>query len=258
MSEWSAQFPVNFTEDGDRTNLAISKHINEIARLYGLIAQLRNNFSGAGFPSGPVRNQLYINPNTFAAKVFVGLSGEDDWRDVTCVPAKHDLDKHNAGVMQDLQDLVSDAFLLYLATAPGAADNGKVLAVNSAGKVAAAVCPVTDHGPEKHTAGTLAQARALISDGWLVALAAAPLAADAGKVLAVNNDGAVALSDVVTTQAATIATLNAAIVLINQSLANLTARVLALETAMPKLESVAALPASPDADTWYFVQEAAS
>ena len=71
-----------------------------------------------------------------------------------------------------------------------------------------------------------------------------------------NDDGAVALSDVVTTQAATIATLNAAIVLINQSLANLTARVLALETAMPKLESVAALPASPDADTWYFVQEA--
>ncbi|WP_278549541.1 hypothetical protein [Cloacibacillus evryensis] len=200
MSEWSAQFPVNFTEDGDRTNLAISKHINEIARLYGLIAQLRNNFSGAGFPSGPVRNQLYINPNTFAAKVFVGLSGEDDWRDVTCVPAKHDLDKHNAGVMQDLQDLVSDAFLLYLATAPGAADSGKVLAV--------------------------------------------------------DNDGAVALSDVVTTQAATIATLNAAIVLINQSLANLTARVLALETAMPKLESVAELPASPDADTWYFVQEA--
>lgn len=200
MSEWSAQFPVNFTEDGDRTNLAISKHINEIARLYGLIAQLRNNFSGAGFPSGPVRNQLYINPNTFAAKVFVGLSGEDDWRDVTCVPAKHDLDKHNAGVMQDLQDLVSDAFLLYLATAPGAADSGKVLAV--------------------------------------------------------NNDGAVALSDVVTTQAATIQTLNAAITLINQSLANLTARVLALETAMPKLESVAELPASPDADTWYFVQEA--
>lgn len=195
MSEWSAQFPVNFTEDGDRTNLAISKHINEIARLYGLIAQLRNNFSGAGFPSGPVRNQLYINPNTFAAKVFVGLSGEDDWRDVTCVPAKHDLDKHNAGVMQDLQDLVSDAFLLYLATAPGAADSGKVLAVDNAGKVA--------------------------------------------------------LSDVV-------ATLNAAIVLINQSLANLTARVLALETAMPKLESVAELPASPDADTWYFVQEAAS
>ena len=32
--------------------------------------------------------------------------------------------------------------------------------------------------------------------------------------------------------------------------------VLALETAMPKLESVAELPASPDADTWYFVQEA--
>lgn len=205
MSEWQVGFPVDFTAGGDKTNQAFAKHISEFARLYALLGQLRNNFTGAGYPSGPVRNQLYINPNTFAAKVFVGLSGEDDWRDVSCAPAKHDLDKHNAGAMQDLQNLISDAFLVYLAAAPGAADSGKVLAV--------------------------------------------------------DGEGRVALSDAATAQAATITTLNAAITLINQTLATLTSRVLALEEAvadMPKLESVTVLPASPDPDTWYFVQEAAT
>lgn len=204
MSAWGVQFPVNFVADGDKTNVAFAKHIDEIARIYALLGLLRNNFSGAGYPAAPVRNQLYINPNTLAAKVFVGLSGEGDWRDVTCAPAKHDLDKHNAGVIQDLQDLVSDAALVFLATAAGAADNGKVLAI--------------------------------------------------------NNEGRVVLSDAVTTQAASVLTLNAAIALINQSLAALAGRVLALETAVagiPALESVAALPDNPDPDTWYFVQEAA-
>lgn len=205
MAEWSVMYPVDFTANGDKTNQAIQKHITEISRLYGVLSQLRNNFSGAGYPSGPVRNQLYVNPTTFAAKVFVGVNGENDWRDLVCAPSRHDLDKHNAGLMQDLQDLISDAFLLSLSVAPGAAD--------------------------------------------------------AGKVAAVDDNGKVVLSDVALTQAATILTLNAAITLINQTLATLTSRVLALETAVadiPVLESVAALPANPDPNTWYFVQGAAT
>jgi len=224
MSEWQVQYRVDFTETGDRTNLAISKHISEIARLYSLLGQLRSNFSGAGYPSDAVRNQLYINPNTFAAKVFVGISGEDDWRDLVCVPARHDLDKHNAGVMQDLQDLVSDAFLLFLATAPGAADSGKVVAVGADGGIGLAALPTelapTTHGPDKHSAGSLAQMRALVSDGWLAALAAAPAAVDIGKALVVGDNGDVALSA--------------------QTFASLAERITALEARVAALEAPAA------------------
>lgn len=186
MSEWTVAYPVAFTENGDSTALAIAKHIDEIGRMYALLGQLRSNFTGAGAPSGAVRNQLYINPNTFAAKVFVGILSENDWRDVICAPLKHDLDKHNVG--------------------------------------------------------TFAQLQALVTDAVLVRLGAAPVAADAGKILEVGADGAVVLSS--------------ALDALELALAALTARVAALEAAVPVMASVSALPAVPDPNTWYFVQEA--
>lgn len=212
-AEWTVQFPVNYEPDGDRTNLAISKHINEFARLYALLALLRSNFFAANAPAGAAPGQLYITPGDFELKVWDGSS----WGAPKAFPLAHGLDVHSAGLMADLQALVSDATLLYMLVAPEAADNGKVLVIDSRGKVV--------------------------------------------------------LSNRLSEQAASVATLNAAITLINQSFASLAARVLALEEAksalearvlaleeaaanMPVLESVAALPEEPVAGTWYFVQEA--
>lgn len=135
MAEWNVGFPVAFTANGDRTNVAVEKHIFEFERLYGLLGTLRRNFSGAGFPADAVKNELYIKPSTFEAFVFAGISGAGDWRPLVCTPARHSLDKHNAGSAQDLQDLVSDAVVVFLTAAPSSADNGKVLAVDNTGKV---------------------------------------------------------------------------------------------------------------------------
>ena len=82
MAKWIPAYPVDFTPEGDRTNQAIQKHITEIARIYDMIHVLRQNFVGAGFPSSPERNQLFINPNTLEAFTYVGLSGENDWRTI--------------------------------------------------------------------------------------------------------------------------------------------------------------------------------
>lgn len=239
MAEWGVQYPVDYVPNGDKTKTAIAKHINEIARLYGLLGMLRANFTGAGYPDGPVRNQLYINPNTLVPKVYVGLSGANDWRDLICVPGMHDLDKHNAGDIADLQALVTDAVIVALATAPGASDNGKVLAIDANGNVvlASGVAPGI-HGPDKHSAMTLAQLQGLVSDETLLAIGTAPAADDAGKLFTVGADGTVTLS--------------------TYTLAALLSRISTLETqatSIPVMESVAALPETPDPDTWYFVQE---
>lgn len=190
---WTVQYPVDFTPDGDRTNMALSKHISEIDRLYSLLQLLRNNFFAANSPASPEVGQLYVSPNTFELKVWNGTA----WASPKAFPLAHDLDAHNAGLMADLQALVSDATILYMLVAPAAADNGKVLAVDSRGKIVLFTPPTelapTVHGPDKHSAGTLAQARALVSDGWLAALAQAPEAADTGKVLKVEAEGGLAV-----------------------------------------------------------------
>ena len=193
MEAWSPQYPIDFTANGDRTNGAIAKHISEIARMYGLLAMLRENFSGAGFPSSPVRNQLYINPNTFEAYVYVGINGAGDWRQIVSTAARHDLDKHNAGTMQNLQDLVNNAFLVYLTSAPALADNKKVLSINAEGKVALSALPATYapsvHDYTKHSAMTFAQLQSLVSNKALVYLAATATAADSAKIVTVDSNG---------------------------------------------------------------------
>jgi hypothetical protein len=193
MAAWSPQYPIDFTANGDRTNGAIAKQISEIARIYGLLAMLRNNFSGAGFPSSPERNQLYINPNTLEAWVYVGASGANDWRQIVSTASRHDLDKHNPGTMQNLQDLVSDAFLVNLASAPALADNGKILSINVDGDVVLSSLPATYapsvHDHTKHSPMTLAQLQSLVSDKALVYLAAAATAADSAKIVSVDSNG---------------------------------------------------------------------
>lgn len=135
MAKWIPAYPVDFTPEGDRTNQAIQKHITEIARIYDMIHVLRQNFVGAGFPSSPERNQLFINPNTLEAFTYVGLSGDDDWRTIVTQSKKHTLDNHFSGTMTDLQQLITDAFLLFLSSVPAPADNGKDISINASGSV---------------------------------------------------------------------------------------------------------------------------
>lgn len=135
MAKWIPAYPVDFTPEGDRTNQAIQKHITEIARIYDMIHVLRQNFVGAGFPSSPERNQLFINPNTLEAFTYVGLSGEDDWRTIVTQSKRHTLDNHFSGTMTDLQQLITDAFLLFLSSVPAPADNGKDISINASGSV---------------------------------------------------------------------------------------------------------------------------
>ncbi len=193
---WQVQFPVDFAPDGDRTNLAISKHISEIARLYVLLQSLRGNFFAQNAPASPEMGQFYITPGTFELKVWKGSA----WGNPRALPLAHDMDVHNAGTMADLQALVTNATVLYMLVAPAAADNGKVLSIDSRGEIVLSTPPTelapTEHGPDKHRAGTLAQARALVSDGWLAALASAPAAADAGKVITVAAEGELAVGPV--------------------------------------------------------------
>lgn len=135
MAKWIPAYPVDFTPEGDRTNQAIQKHITEIDRIYDMIHVLRQNFVGAGFPSSPERNQLFINPNTLEAFTYVGLSGDDDWRTIVTQSKKHTLDNHFSGTMTDLQQLITDAFLLFLSSVPAPADNGKDISINASGSV---------------------------------------------------------------------------------------------------------------------------
>ena len=135
MAKWIPSYPVDFTPEGDRTNQAIQKHITEIDRIYDMINVLRQNFVGAGFPSSPERNQLFINPNTLEAFTYVGLSGDDDWRTIVTQSKKHTLDNHFSGTMTDLQQLITDAFLLFLSSVPAPADNGKDISINASGSV---------------------------------------------------------------------------------------------------------------------------
>ncbi len=39
---WEKGYPVNFTSDGDQTNVAIGKHINEFEKVYGHLNELNN------------------------------------------------------------------------------------------------------------------------------------------------------------------------------------------------------------------------
>ncbi len=135
MAKWIPAYPVDFTPEGDRTNQAIQKHITEIARIYDMIQMLRQNFVGSGFPSSPERNQLYINPNTLEAFTYVGLSGENDWRTIVTQSKRHTLDNHFSGTMNDLQQLVTDAFMLFLSSVPSPTDVGRDISIDGSGNV---------------------------------------------------------------------------------------------------------------------------
>jgi|GEM_PF-2259721 len=190
MSVWTTQYPIDFTPNGDRTNGAISKHINEVLRLYGLLNLLRTNFSGAGVPDSPEINQLYISPITLEGKVYTTAG---DWRSLKAFPLKHDLDLHNAGTMEMLQALVSDKAIVFLTAAPALADSGKILKVNSLGSVVLEAMPADytpkKHDYSKHIAGSIANLQSLVDNGYLVYLSAQPTAADAAKVIAVDSNG---------------------------------------------------------------------
>lgn len=61
MSNWAIQYPINFTADGDATNTAIQKHINEIKSIYGYLNLLKSSFIGTTAPSSPNAGQFWVD-----------------------------------------------------------------------------------------------------------------------------------------------------------------------------------------------------
>jgi hypothetical protein len=61
MSNWAIQYPINFTANGDATNTAIQKHINEITSIYGYLNLLKSSFIGTTAPSSPNAGQFWMD-----------------------------------------------------------------------------------------------------------------------------------------------------------------------------------------------------
>jgi len=61
MSNWAIQYPINFTANGDATNTAIQKHINEITSIYGYLNLLKSSFIGTTAPSSPNAGQFWVD-----------------------------------------------------------------------------------------------------------------------------------------------------------------------------------------------------
>ena len=196
MSQWAVNYPINYAADGDKTNEAIYKHIQELSRLYSLIGLLRTNFMGASEPDAPEVNQLYINPVNFLGRVY---GSDKAWHNLLAFPMRHDLDLHNAGTMAQLQALITDKKIVFLSAAPTTADSGKELKVGSDG-VIALTSPASSYTPSvhdytKHSAMTMAQLQSLVSDKKLVFLAALPTAADSAKIVSIDSTGAFVLTN---------------------------------------------------------------
>ena len=56
---YSTQYPVNFVENGDRTNQAIEKHIKEIIFLYDILNELRQLRTSDGTPVGAENGDIW-------------------------------------------------------------------------------------------------------------------------------------------------------------------------------------------------------
>jgi hypothetical protein len=66
MSNWAIQYPINFTAEGDATNTAIQKHINEITAIYGDLNLLKSSFIGTTAPSSPNSGQPWLDTTNAA------------------------------------------------------------------------------------------------------------------------------------------------------------------------------------------------
>lgn len=55
---YSAAFPVNFTSKGDTTRDAFQKHMNEIARIYGILTDFDKDVANAESISGSLTNHI--------------------------------------------------------------------------------------------------------------------------------------------------------------------------------------------------------
>jgi hypothetical protein len=67
MSQWRPQYPVDFAPDGDLTNTAIQKIINEFSlAVYPFLNRLRTYDAGPTPPTDPVENSFWLDTSAVA------------------------------------------------------------------------------------------------------------------------------------------------------------------------------------------------
>lgn len=79
MPDWSVGYPIDYSESGDETGVAIGKAKTEFSRIYTLLNRLRKLDAGASAPIDPVTYHLYLNTSGATPKFqfYNGSSFED-------------------------------------------------------------------------------------------------------------------------------------------------------------------------------------
>lgn len=83
MAEWKVGFPVDFTENGDKTRDAIQKFINEFQGVYRCLNELKEELSKVNYPIWSLKlpkgvNQFTLPPGgTWTA--YVATENENAW-----------------------------------------------------------------------------------------------------------------------------------------------------------------------------------
>lgn len=83
MAEWKVGFPVDFTENGDKTRDAIQKFINEFQGVYRYLNELREELTEVSYPIWSLKLPKGVNEFTLPPggtwTAYVASENENAW-----------------------------------------------------------------------------------------------------------------------------------------------------------------------------------
>ena len=83
MAEWKVGFPVDFTENGDKTRDAIQKFINEFQGVYRYLNELREELTKVSYPIWSLKLPKGVNEFTLPPggtwTAYVASENENAW-----------------------------------------------------------------------------------------------------------------------------------------------------------------------------------
>lgn len=83
MAEWKVGFPVDFTENGDKTRDAIQKFINEFQGVYRYLNELKEELSKVSYPIWSLKLLKGVNEFTLPPggvwTAYVATENENAW-----------------------------------------------------------------------------------------------------------------------------------------------------------------------------------
>lgn len=83
MAEWKVGFPVDFTENGDKTRDAIQKFINEFQGVYRYLNELREELTKVSYPIWSLKLPKGVNEFTLPPggtwTAYVATENENAW-----------------------------------------------------------------------------------------------------------------------------------------------------------------------------------